>query len=96
MVLRVKPTPTRFPTNRLYTPVDKHTLAFYIKCVPPVGRLLPLRAKDRVCQTVVRSILLYDGETWPVGEADERMLAVLDNDNTHRILHVRRRDCASV
>ncbi len=37
MVLRVKPTPTRFPTNSLYTPVDKHTLAFYIKCVPPVG-----------------------------------------------------------
>ncbi len=38
MVLRVKPTLTRFPTNSLYTPVDKHTLAFYIKCVPPVGR----------------------------------------------------------
>ncbi len=40
MVLRVRPTPTRFPTNSLYTPVDKLTLAFYIKCVPPVGRLL--------------------------------------------------------
>ncbi len=40
MVLRVKSTPTRFPTNSLYTPVDKHTLAFYIKCVPPVGREL--------------------------------------------------------
>ncbi len=37
MVLRVRPTPARFPTNSLYTPVDKHTLAFYIKCVPPVG-----------------------------------------------------------
>ncbi len=37
MVLRVRPTPTRFPTNSLYTPVDKHTLAFYIKCVPPDG-----------------------------------------------------------
>ncbi len=37
MVLRVRPTPTRFPTNSLYTPVDKHTLAFYIRCVPPVG-----------------------------------------------------------
>ncbi len=42
MVLRVKLAPTRFPTNSLYTPVDKHTLAFYIKCVPPVGRLLLL------------------------------------------------------
>ncbi len=37
MVLRVRPTSTRFPTNSLYTPVDKHTLAFYTKCVPPVG-----------------------------------------------------------
>ncbi len=37
MVLQVRPTPTRFPTNSLFTPVDKHTLAFYIKCVPPVG-----------------------------------------------------------
>ncbi len=40
MVLGGKPTLTRFPTNSLYTPVDKHTLAFYIKCVPPVGRPL--------------------------------------------------------
>ncbi len=36
MALRIKPTPTRFPTSSLYTPVD-NTLAFYIKCVPPVG-----------------------------------------------------------
>ncbi len=34
MVVRVRPTPTRFPTNSLYTQMDKHTLAFYIKCVP--------------------------------------------------------------
>ncbi len=40
MVLRVRSTPTRFPTDSLYTPVDKHTLEFYIKSVPPVG--LPL------------------------------------------------------
>ncbi len=26
MVLRVKPTPTRFPTNSLYTPMDKTPL----------------------------------------------------------------------
>ncbi len=35
MLLRVKPTPTRLPTNSLY-PDGQHTLAFYIKCVPPV------------------------------------------------------------
>ncbi len=40
MVFRVKPTPTRFPTNSLYTPMDKHILAFDIKCVPPVGQML--------------------------------------------------------
>ncbi len=33
MVLRVKPTPTRFPTNSLYTPMDNTPL----HCVPPVG-----------------------------------------------------------
>ncbi len=33
MVLRVKPTPDQ---QSLY-PDGQHTLAFYIKCVPPVG-----------------------------------------------------------
>ncbi len=37
-------TPTQFPTNILYTPVDKHTFAFYIKCVPPVGRVVVVYA----------------------------------------------------
>ncbi len=37
MVLRVKPTPTRFPTNSLYTPMDNTPLHFFIKCVPPMG-----------------------------------------------------------
>ncbi len=32
MVLRVRPTPTRLPTN-----IGQHTLAFYTKCVSPVG-----------------------------------------------------------
>ncbi len=36
MVLRVRPTPTRFPTDSHYTPMDNNALAFYIKCVPPV------------------------------------------------------------
>ncbi len=38
MVLRVKHAPTRLPTNSLY-PDGQHTLAFYIKRVPPVGQL---------------------------------------------------------
>ncbi len=32
-------------------------------------------------QAVVRSILLYGCETWPVRVADERMLEVFDNDS---------------
>ncbi len=51
-----------------------------------------MRTKGRVYQTVVRSILLYGCETWPVREADERMLEVFDNDSIRRILRVRRRD----
>ncbi len=35
MVLRVKPTPTR----SLY-PDGQHSLAFHIKCVPPVGQVV--------------------------------------------------------
>ncbi len=49
-----------------------------------------LCTKGRIYQTVMRSILLYGCETWPVRIADER---VFDNDNIHRILCVRRRDC---
>ncbi len=45
MILRVKPTLTRFPTNRLYTPMD-NTLAFYIKCVSTRNAVLaPIRKK---------------------------------------------------
>ncbi len=38
---------------------------------------ISLRTKGRVYQAIVRSILLYGCETWPVREADERMLEVL-------------------
>ncbi len=41
----------------------------------------------------MRSILLYGSETWPVRVAEERMLEVFGNDDIHRILRVRRRDC---
>ncbi len=55
-------------------------------------REISLRTKGRVYQAVVRSILLYGYEIWPVRVADERMLEVFDNDSIHRILRVRRRD----
>ncbi len=56
------------------------------------GREISLRTKNRVYQAVLRSILLYGCETWPVPVADERMLEVFDNDSIRRILRVRRRD----
>ncbi len=56
-------------------------------------REISLRTKGRVYQAVVRSILLYGCEAWPVRVADERMLEVFDNDSIHRILRVRHIDC---
>ncbi len=56
-------------------------------------REISLSTKGRVYQAVVRSILLYGCETWPVRVADERMLEVFDNDSIRRILRVRRTDC---
>ncbi len=54
---------------------------------------ISLRTKGRVYQAVVRSILLYGCETWPVRVAGERMLEVFNNDSIRRILRVKRRDC---
>ncbi len=48
-------------------------------------REMSLRTKGRVYQAVVRSILLYGCETWPIRVADERMLEVFDNDSIRRI-----------
>ncbi len=42
---------------------------------------------------MVRSIVLYGYEAWPVRVADERMLEVLDTDSIRYILRVGRRDC---
>ncbi len=56
------------------------------------NREMSLCAKGKVYQAVVRSILLYGCETWPVREANKRMLEVFDNDSIHRILRVRGRD----
>ncbi len=52
MVIRVQPTPTRFPTKSLY-PNEQHTLAFYIKCVPPVGMPYAIEVRLHVLKTDV-------------------------------------------
>ncbi len=39
-------------------------------------REISLRTKSRVYRAMVRPTLLYGCETWPVPEADERMLGV--------------------
>ncbi len=59
MVLRVRPTPARFPTNSLYTPVDKHTLAFYIKCVPPVGRKLSFQEESAYANSYISRHIVF-------------------------------------
>ncbi len=56
-------------------------------------REIALHTKGRVYQAVVRSILPYGFETWPVRVADGRMLEIFDNNSIRRILRVRRRDC---
>ncbi len=56
-------------------------------------REISLRIRGRVNQVVVRSILLYGCETWPVRVADERMLEFFDNDTIRHILRVMHRDC---
>ncbi len=58
MVLRVRPTPTRFPTNSLYTLVDKHTLAFYIKCVPPMGWTNVVAVGTIIVRSMVQFVLI--------------------------------------
>ncbi len=52
-----------------------------------------LRTKGRVYQAVLRPILFYGCETWPVRAANESMLEVFDNDSIRGILCVRRSDC---
>ncbi len=54
-------------------------------------REILLRTKDRVYEAMLRTILLYGCETWPARVGNERILAVLDNNNIRRIQHVRRR-----
>ncbi len=51
-----------------------------------------MRTKGRVYLAVVRSILLYGCETWPIRVAEEKM-EVFDTDSIRRILRVRRSDC---
>ncbi len=56
-------------------------------------REISLHTKARVYQAVMRSILLYGCETWPVRVANERMLEVFGYSSIRRILRARRRDC---
>ncbi len=49
--------------------------------------------KGRVCQPVMRSILLYGCDMWPVRAGSERMLAVFVYDCIRRIPHAWQRDC---
>ncbi len=56
-------------------------------------REISLRTKGRVYQAVVRSILRYGRQTWPVRVAEEGMLEAYDNDSILRILYVRHRGC---
>ncbi len=55
-------------------------------------REIPLLTKDKIYQAVVRSILLYGCETWPLRVADEWLLEVFANNYILRILLIRRRD----
>ncbi len=47
MVLRVKPTPTRFPTNSLYTPMENTPL--HSMCVPSV--IIIMEERTKTCQS---------------------------------------------
>ncbi len=54
MVLRVKPTPTRFPTNSLYTPMGNTPLHSVPQCVPLVGLWLAcVRGEVDSCITLL-------------------------------------------
>ena len=55
-------------------------------------REVSITTKARVFQAVVRSILLYGSETWPVRAEDLHKLEVFDNDCLRRILRHRRVD----
>ncbi len=56
-------------------------------------REILLRTKGRVYPAVMRWILFYACETWPVRVANEMMLEVFDSDSVRCILRVRHRNC---
>ena len=55
-------------------------------------REIELNTKCRIFQSIVRNVLMYGCETWPLRVSDERRLEVFDNDCLRRILRVRRAD----
>ncbi len=50
------------------------------------------RTKGRIYESVVRTIMLYGCETWPLRVEDQRRLEVFDSDCLRRILGYRRQD----
>ncbi len=56
-------------------------------------RKISLSTNGRAYQAVVRLILPYDFETWPVRVADEGMSEVFGNGIIRRVLRIRRKDC---
>ncbi len=57
MVLPIKPTPTRFPTNSHYTPMDNTPLHSISSVCHSWGTLLLCKLKDRL--PIGQSILYY-------------------------------------
>ncbi len=55
MVLRVKPTPTRFPTNSLYTPMDNIPLHSISSVCHPGASGLLLQARGALSMTALKS-----------------------------------------
>ncbi len=56
MVHRVRHIPTQFPIKNALHVDDQHTLAFYIKCVPPVGQRLLYRAvQELTANSIMKS-----------------------------------------
>ncbi len=49
-------------------------------------RKISLKTNGRIYEALVRTVLLYGGETWPVHVEDLRRLEVLDNDCLRCIL----------
>ena len=57
-----------------------------------VRREISLKTKGRIYQALIRSILLYGCETWPLRKSDVHQLEVFDNDCIRAVSNYRRTD----